>query len=412
METNSNSDNTHSMQPSTRVETPLFQRIEPDTITTVDEVSPPFMSLVDFVREGNTLDDSATEQACTLLKILVRLTASFSATKRLLSQLVPSSDGSWSGFAESFVLLLTCSNETLVKAVLSLLLRFLLFMVAGKDHFFFLETGFFQLLPQSFYEQEMHISTQHGLDLMHIVTKFLYDLALEYSRRNCENWRLSMDSFQLTFLDKFIRPIEPFLVFVCNNRRRITDSVSSDAFPRLLGTIVDYSPFLEELTQLVLLSSFALTFSDSLLFFETNDLTFELLSRVLYGHEEWQDDTPAVRKRRHQIITKLSDEGLLDEIELHIRCHTRTYVGHQYVFIGAKLMHNLGGNVPFMGEAEDEWLEADLDEEWAFNWDDGRENDWDYDWGSDLGGNVPFMGAVEDERLEEEWDEESDEERD
>ncbi|KAK2950617.1 hypothetical protein BLNAU_14423 [Blattamonas nauphoetae] len=383
METNSSSDQNRFMHISTRVETPLFQRIEPDTIETVQQVSPPFMSLVDFVREGNTLDNTATEQACAILKILGRLTPKRSAAKRLLSQLVPTRDGSWSGFAESFVLLLTCSNETLVKAVLSLLYYFVWLMDTGKDLFFFLETGFFQLLPKAFYEQEMHVSTQHGLHLMQIVTKFVLVLFPGSSRSNCEKWRLSMDTFQLKFLDKFFRPIQPFLVFVCNNRRRLSDSFSSHAFPSLLKMIVDYSPHLEELTQFVLSSSFALTFSDSLHFFGTNDLTFELLSRVLYGHEEWQDDTPAVRKRRHQIITKLSDEGLLDEIELLTRVRRYEYTVRDIVHFGAKMIHDMGGNVSFKAEAEDEEPEADLDEECPFNWDDGRENDWDNDWESD-----------------------------
>ncbi|KAK2942947.1 hypothetical protein BLNAU_22158 [Blattamonas nauphoetae] len=397
------------MQPSARVETPLFQRIEPNTITTLHHFSPPFMSLVDFVRQGNTLDDTATERACTILEMIKNQTTYSSAAKWLFSQLVPTSRGSSSGFVESFVVLLTSSNEKLVNTTLSFLQQFVHCFDLGQDQFTVLKTGFFQLLPQSFYEQEMHLVTQPSLSLMRIVNDFLVDLDPHNRRSICDNRHLSISTFNETFTDKFFRPLQPFLAFICSNRRRISDSEESHPFSQLLTRLVKYSPHLEELTQFVLSSSFALTFTDCLPLFDTNFVMNSLLTQVTLLTRAWRKDSPDNQKRGQQIMARLCEESFLDEIELLIRVGSRDFTARRFIFTGATLMHNLGGNVPFEREVEDERLEADLDEEWAFNWDDGRENDWDYDWGSDLGGNVPFMGAVEDERLEEESEEESDE---
>ncbi|KAK2950646.1 hypothetical protein BLNAU_14452 [Blattamonas nauphoetae] len=296
--------------------TPLFQRIEPDTITTVQQVSPPFMSLVDFVKEDNTLDDTATEQACAILKMLG------------LYQLVPARDGSWSGFAESFVLLLTSSNETLVKAILSLLKHVLRLMDAGEDRFFFLETGFFQLLPQSFYEQEVHLSSKHGLHLMQIVASLLYDLIPSSIRRTCEHRQLSTSTFENIFVDKFLRPINPFLVLVGNNRRQITDCPDSQAFPQFLGMIVKCSPYLQQTTRFV---------------------HYDLLESVNIIFMAWQKEDSTVQQRGKLNMAKLREEGLSDEIELYIRCSSYDVIKSSEVFLGAKLIHNLGGNAPFLG---------------------------------------------------------------
>ncbi|KAK2953633.1 putative Dynein axonemal heavy chain 6 [Blattamonas nauphoetae] len=108
-----------------RAKSPIFLRTNPYTITTIEQASQVFLSLSGFIKEGNHLSKKASRQACTLLEEIARI---FSADQ-IIIQLSPTSDGS-------------CS----VAEKASYCSRFDMF-----------ETGLFQILPQSFYEQEIHI---------------------------------------------------------------------------------------------------------------------------------------------------------------------------------------------------------------------------------------------------------------
>ncbi|KAK2941953.1 hypothetical protein BLNAU_23135 [Blattamonas nauphoetae] len=94
--------------------TPLFLLTEPETIVTVKEASPPFLSLVGFIKEGNRLDEKETKHACALLERIKPQNQNGFTSEHLLFKLVPSPDGSCSGFTESIFPLITLSNENLV----------------------------------------------------------------------------------------------------------------------------------------------------------------------------------------------------------------------------------------------------------------------------------------------------------
>ncbi|KAK2958974.1 hypothetical protein BLNAU_5990 [Blattamonas nauphoetae] len=177
-------------------------------IDTVAQSLNPIQSLVDFIRKGNKLDDKATKQASLILKRTSEKIHKSDAAEQILFELVPTPNRSCSGFAESFVLLLTQSNEDLVISALSLL-RVIVFDVQSEHRFAFLETGFFTFLPHEFYEHEMHIFHPSSLDLTRIAKDCLVDLHPDFSRRICHNRDLSISAFQKIFVDMFFRPVEP-----------------------------------------------------------------------------------------------------------------------------------------------------------------------------------------------------------
>ncbi|KAK2946741.1 hypothetical protein BLNAU_18337 [Blattamonas nauphoetae] len=112
----------------------------------------------------------------------------------------------------------------------------------------------------------------------------------------------------------------------------------------MMTPILESSPFLEETTQFVLSSPIALTFIDSLAFVESVDDTIPLLLSMMSDIIEWQKEGPAVRERRQLILTKLWEEGLLDEFEKLIQCHCRLDPSTHIFFWGQDLLTNLGGN--------------------------------------------------------------------
>ncbi|KAK2943744.1 hypothetical protein BLNAU_21347 [Blattamonas nauphoetae] len=289
--------------------TPLFLRINPENIQTIEEATPSFMSLLTFVLTGNDLDNKAIWHACTLLKTLTpRYDGPFDPYM-LLFQLIPKQDGSCSGFAESVITLLTSSNESLFLWTLSLLFD-TMHMAHQPLRFKFLETGFFALLPKSFYQQKIHLSTEHTF-FVSIVVDMIKSLSDHSTSRA--------------------------------NRRRLTDAYNVS---QLLGTLVEYSPNLQQMTHFFLSSSVALTSTDCLHLYEKRHMIdFSYLS-LEWGLRFWGQNERASQIRGQQIWTKLSGQGILDEIEHHFRfrgCddHARTVVSTV-----AKLIHMLGGNAP------------------------------------------------------------------
>ncbi|KAK2958931.1 hypothetical protein BLNAU_6180 [Blattamonas nauphoetae] len=341
----------HSMSPFSRDahddETPLFLRTEPNDIKTVKEASKSFMSLVNFVKEGRNMDEQASRQACALLDRMMPEFFTEFTRAQILFEFVPTRDHSCSGFVKSITLLLTSSNEELVKK--SLVLVYEIMSVSDEMmHFDILASGLFALLPKSFYEHEMHLLAQPTMHLMQILWLGVMCSNTTYKNLICRYKHVSERSFKRIFLTKFFNPIQPFLEYICRNRRRIEDSRTSWHFPSLIGKIVESSRDMEETTQFVLSSSIALACTDCPTFFETDSLTVTLLEYIRSARRQIGYCRPADRWRPLQILAKLRDDGISDVVELHMRCSGYDSVKSCRVFLGAQLIHELGGDVPFL----------------------------------------------------------------
>ncbi|KAK2946433.1 hypothetical protein BLNAU_18684 [Blattamonas nauphoetae] len=112
---------------------------------------------------------------------------------------------------------------------------------------------------------------------------------------------------------------------------------------------------------------FAVAFTDSCDFFEPNLMTIFLLQTlkdINYLGFNYQNNP--IQTRRKQIMAKLCEEGLSDEIELHFRTSDDTY-DQPEVFLGMQLIALFGGNYSMWATDEDYailrnlafWIEVD-----------------------------------------------------
>ncbi|KAK2961752.1 hypothetical protein BLNAU_3189 [Blattamonas nauphoetae] len=326
--------------------TPLFLRIKPNKLRTAKQLSEPFLSLVNFVKEGNSLNKKATQQACALLKRITPHMDRTRAAHELLFDLVPTSDGTCSGFTKSIIPLLTSSNEELINSTLSLL-EVILNYTTLDNQFEFLGTRFFCLLPLSFFEQEMHLAHPSELFLMITLHWIRFYSSQSSIRSICQQRNISTAVFQQTFIDNFFHPIEPFLEFVCEQRRRIRSSFRTHQFFAHFRTIFESPVLLEEMTPFVLSSSFALAYTDTLHFNELCFPTKELLQIVTRGIGVWRKEGSSTQKRGLKILTQLCKEGLADEVEIFFQFRTYVLNDRRFLLIGAKLIEMFGGNTPF-----------------------------------------------------------------
>ncbi|KAK2952904.1 hypothetical protein BLNAU_12080 [Blattamonas nauphoetae] len=325
---------------------PLFLEFNPDNIRSVTLGSQPFMSLVAFVKEGNNLDHHAATQARVLLnRFRPRDDGPFTANT-FLFDLVPTPDGSCSGFTESIILLITSSNEDLVIATWHLLDSIVTF-ATPQGRLAFLASGFFSLLPPAFYKQELHISTYTSC-LIQIVSHFISNLHY-LPRRSIVNERLrTRHSFEEIVMDKFIRPIEPFVDMMCKIRRRFYNSGRFLDWSDFFGKMIEFSPYVEPITQLVVSSSVTLAYTDSLPFVESDRAIDFLLRGLPRLSRVWRTNEPDILNREQQIMAKLREEGISDEIELLFQCRLldQDEVIHFFRF---------GNSIRFLGRNAPDW---------------------------------------------------------
>ncbi|KAK2958402.1 hypothetical protein BLNAU_6672 [Blattamonas nauphoetae] len=165
----------------------------------------------------------------------------------------------------------------------------------------------------------MHLKPQSDYFLMKIVASILMHMPVAKHFHFCGSQQFPVSTLLQILNDNFLRPIQPFLSIIFKHRHQFEDSNASTTFSTLLEAMAIYSPIAEQMAQFVLSSSFALTYTDSLIFFETNKSTFILLASLLNVIKEWPESNPAVRKRGTQILAQLEEEGISDEIENNLQ---------------------------------------------------------------------------------------------
>ncbi|KAK2959003.1 hypothetical protein BLNAU_6019 [Blattamonas nauphoetae] len=293
---------------------PFFLRTEPDDITTLDQLATLFRSLICHLEGGNSFTEMVSTRACVLLKRIVPLCREMDADPDIHFKHIHSPQSSFNRLIKSIVSLLRCSNEDLVQLTISCLCD-ILRRVSPSTLFDSIAAGLLSLLPHAFYQQDMHLVPHADSNLMVILYWLVCCSHPDNSRMICEKDEISTEAFQQIFMDKFIHPVEPFIEFICLNSRLIADSDDQSDFPRLLGTLVGHSPFLAQMTLSILSSSVPFAYTASLAVFESAELTSALLHPLLDGLLEWQAEGPAVHLRSKQILAKLREDGLSDEIK-------------------------------------------------------------------------------------------------
>ncbi|KAK2944397.1 hypothetical protein BLNAU_20699 [Blattamonas nauphoetae] len=295
----------------------LFLKFNPNKILPIKQTSRFFLSLVACLKNRSELDDAATQKACALLEWIESHYFVSLPANQILFELAPTPDGSCTGFVESLVLLLTSSNEAIILSTLSFLTHFARYL-SGCEYISFMMSGFFEFLPNAFYFHEIHLTPHPNYFLMNIVGLFLVNMPKGRRIVLYGPHQLTGAAFNQIMTDHFLRPIQPFLTFIFQQRHRFEDTDASTDFAWLLGVLATHFPFVAPMTQLGLSSSFALTYTDSLIFFETDRITLMFINWILPAMKKWPKSDPAVWNRGRQILAQLKEEGISDEIELHV----------------------------------------------------------------------------------------------
>ncbi|KAK2943897.1 hypothetical protein BLNAU_21200 [Blattamonas nauphoetae] len=155
----------------------------------------------------------------------------------------------------------------------------------------------------------MHLLPHPDLDLMRIGHCYLCGSRPDFTQELRRNRQHPKASLLHIFINKVLRHINPFLEDKYKHRRRIPESEKVIVSQRFSERFSNYR------------------------FAGRDD------ARVVNGLRCWWKGCPAVQKRRQQIVAKLREEGVSDEIELNNRSSSYDFHEDRDVFLSAWVIH-------------------------------------------------------------------------
>ncbi|KAK2960726.1 hypothetical protein BLNAU_4381 [Blattamonas nauphoetae] len=179
--------------------------------------SPLFLSVVQTIKEGNILDDTAMHEAESVIQKLIEVVKKPFTATHLLSMIVPTPNRSPAGFCEAMLTLLTSGHQSL-EALSLQLLRHCLSHIPRESHLAFIRTGFFtQLAPTIERIANMMIPESHA-DFLRSILLCARDCLPEPIQRLPRVSHLPIDSIRQIVFDQLLQPVGPYISWCCENR--------------------------------------------------------------------------------------------------------------------------------------------------------------------------------------------------
>ncbi|KAK2957744.1 hypothetical protein BLNAU_7178 [Blattamonas nauphoetae] len=304
-----------------------------------------FNSLVTLVKTEYTFDDPLQDKAIRFLKSLEPMWGRQDQANQLVTDLVPSSAGSHSGFVESISTLLSAPHSTVVAAALSFLHK-----TAGcppmQDLWSLLESDLLTTVLATVQPHTLPISGNETIidNLIWIIFNCI-NLALPYNLRNLDiTTSIDKYSHREMIFQKVVIPSSQFVTFLISNRYNLNGDLFR-SFINLLSVLLRIGPFHRPTLEYVLASPIAMTFSSTLLSIEDENCLWSALFNIALSLEEWNQDGPDRVKCKKWMIQALFSESFEDTLEQMLKYDIHGDFGRGIVTFCQSVTYKLGSNV-------------------------------------------------------------------
>ncbi|KAK2955455.1 hypothetical protein BLNAU_9502 [Blattamonas nauphoetae] len=305
-----------------------FLVFDPTTELSFDEKSRIYCSLVTLVKAEFPFDDALEDRAAQFLKSVTPRFGKFSLSTKLVTDLVPSSTGSPSGFVESIFTLLSSPHSTLVAATLSLL-RTTTWNLSTQFQCRLVESD---IITNALATVQPHTLPITGFEethsyLIRIIDLFV-DLASASSLRNLRVTTAAIDksNHREMIFQKVVTPSSPFVTFLITNRNSI-DGDFFESFMYLLNTFIKIAPFHLPTLEFVLVSPIVMAFSSCLSFVEDDNDLLMILTSINNSLPEWKKEGREVVQYGKRMMQALFSEGFENTLEQILIHETSEYSG-------------------------------------------------------------------------------------
>ncbi|KAK2960095.1 hypothetical protein BLNAU_4978 [Blattamonas nauphoetae] len=322
-----------------------FLLFDPNAQLSFEDKSAIYCSLVDLVKAEYPFDKTLQDRAARFLENFGPTVFKHEIADKLVTDLVPSSAGSHSGFVESILTLLSSPHSTVVVAALSFLSKTT--RVLSTLPLRLVESDLVPNVLATVQPHTLPISGNETIlnDLSRIIDYFA-DLGsppiLLYLRITSATDQFNHHEM---IFRKVVIPSSQFLTFLISNRF-ILSGILFGTFMSLLASLLRLGPFHRPTLEFVLASPIAMTFSNCLSFFEDSHRVWVTLLTINYALQEWKREGPEVVRSGKRMMQALFSEGFEDTLEQMLMNDKNGYYCFRVVHKCRYISQLLGSNMP------------------------------------------------------------------
>ncbi|KAK2957761.1 hypothetical protein BLNAU_7195 [Blattamonas nauphoetae] len=310
-----------------------------------------YNSLVALVKADYPFDTALQDRAAQFLKCLEpKWRDKPKLADKLVTDLVPSSDGSHSGFVDSITTLLSSPHSTVAASALS----------------FFQKTTFASLpaIRKGLVESDLinkllatvrpHTLPLSGNDeIFNILTKIIGNSIYLASPRSLSDLSITdtVDKYnhREMIFQKVVIASSPFVTFLISNRYSLNEDLLF-SFMSLLTIHIQIGPFHRPTLEFVLASPILMAFTSCLSFFEDDHVLWVTLNNIHSSLREWTEEGPEVAQSAKRILQALRSEGSEDTLEQKMMNDKGGDDGRSVDWSCRFISQKLGSNVEFPEE--------------------------------------------------------------
>ncbi|KAK2959581.1 hypothetical protein BLNAU_5359 [Blattamonas nauphoetae] len=325
-----------------------FESLFPKSKKPFEEKAALFGSIVSRVRDNSDVDDAIQDEAVALLDDLKPYPFDSAAADRIVTELVPSTDGTLSGFVDSACILVSSPHSKIVNAALSFLERSF-WTSSPHNRVRLIQKDFFSRILAII--QPQHLPLSENEDVFHSLNRILsssIDLARPSTLKALKLDDPSARQNHLEFVfQQVIQQHSSYISFLCQNRHLVSTNLYPSWMDGVVVSLFQISPYHLPTLEWILTSPVVLTINVVL-----SSLTPKHdLDRVLLGFteslREWKREGPEVIGSGKRMINALVSDGLEDTLEQLVRID-RLHDGVKINLGSVSILNGLGFNVrPF-----------------------------------------------------------------
>ncbi|KAK2950203.1 hypothetical protein BLNAU_14889 [Blattamonas nauphoetae] len=332
----------------------LFTNFDPKSELSFEDKSRIYCSLLSLVKAEHPFDDVLQDKAGRFLKSLEPKWHDSQIAAKLVTDLVPSSAGSASGFVTSIVTLLSSPYSRVVEAAMSFMYKTTK-ASSPTIRTRLMESDLITNVFTSIQPPTLPISGNETLiSILIKITNYLAILALPPSLGELAITTAS-DAFnhREMIFQKVALPSSQFVTFLISNRYLLNEDLF-DSFMSLLTTLLGFSPYHHPTLEFVITSPIAMGFSSSLSSIETDNRLHDTLETINNSLRSWKNESPEVVQSGKRVMQALFSEGFEDTLEQKLMNDKRVLYGLRLVRNCQFILKLLGSNASETENDEEE----------------------------------------------------------
>ncbi|KAK2950194.1 hypothetical protein BLNAU_14880 [Blattamonas nauphoetae] len=335
-----------------------FLNFDENAELSFDEKSTIYNSLVALVKARSHFDSALQDRAVRFLKNLEPKWNEPGYSAGLVNDLVPSSDGSPSGFAASIVTLLSSPHWTIVTAALSFL--FATFRPSSAIQCQLVESDLISNVLAIVQPHTLPISGNETM-INNLILIIILCLELEYpvslSDLGITDAADQFNHREMIF-QKVVLSSSQFVTSLISNRN-ILSRDSFDSFMLLLVRFIKIGPFHRRTLEFVVASPIAMAITSCLSFIDYNRhlwLTFQHIDQSL---DDWKCYGPEVVESAKRMMKALFSEDFEDTLEQMLMRNKGENYGSELIYRCHSISLLTGSNVELTENDEEEESEVE-----------------------------------------------------